>query len=649
MSKTSALERVKQALRQAGSKNQNGDDWTCPSHDDGSASLTVKYGKKPGKIVLKCGKCSTPNVLEAIGLDHAALFFDPDHEFAKPVGEWVEYVYTNEEGDNLFRVRRRRLSNGKKETKQDRYTGRGWAGSLGDARRVLYQLPALRTAIGKGWGIHLTEGESDAEALNDYFKSNKIKARATCHPMGAGKWRPEYAEMLAGAASVVVWADRDAPGYRCCLQRLTSVRGAGLQARAVFPVPDDDKADARDHLAAGHSVDDAKPVTMAELEELTAEAAEHLVSEQEQRAYERLHAEHRAKVRFQADLVEQRNAQNSRSRHMSGESFFLDIPEKPPTLWGLGNQILWIDGEPLMIAGDDGTGKSTLAHQLIACRLGIRSKLLGFSVEPADGRIVYLAMDRPEQARRAGARLFPKDFREEHRKDLRDRLAVWQGPLPVDVLRSPVALADWIRQQFGSDVSEVHADSLKDISSRLSDDAVGSGINSAIQELIARGINWVGLHHQRKANGENKKPDSLADIYGSRWLVAGHGSVLMLVRPGDDNKDVIEIRQLKEPMDKLRPMLAKHDRVNGRTSVIKEVDDVEGVLQERGEEGATIGEVAAALYGKEMAQVSQAEKKAAERKLNGLVFGEKAKKQAAQRGGEGGSKPARYFIADGPA
>lgn len=643
MKGTAALDRVRQALREAGSTSADGEEWRCPNHDDESASLTVKLGDEPGKVVLRCGAgCQTKVILGRLGLKWADLFEPGVRIEDKPLKR-ERYVYTDEDGEPLFRVTKVLHESGKKDFFQQGADGRGgWRkgkGAMKAVRLVLWKLPEVEAAIASGKVIHSTEGEKDTQALID---AGEV---ATCHPMGAGKWHPRYTEALEGAAEVVVWADRDAAGYRCAAQRLSALQKAGIPARAVLPIPEGKGADAFDHLAAGHTVKAAKPISLVELEALTAEAAELVVSEREQQAYERLHAEHRAKLRFQADLVEQRNAQNPRSRHTNGASFFLDIPDMPPTLWGLGNEILWIDGEPLMICGDDGTGKSTLAHQLIACRLGLRKKLLGFNVEPAEGRVVYLAMDRPEQARRAGARLFPKDMHGEFRKDLNERLGVWQGPLPVDVLQSPVVLADWIQQEFGSDVSDVHADSIKDISSRLSDDAVGSGINSAIQELIARGINWVGLHHQRKANGENRKPTSLADVYGSRWLTAGQGSVLMLVRPGEDNKDIIEINQLKEPMDKVRPILAKHDRVNGRTSVIKEVDDVEGFLQECGEAGATILEVAAVLFGKGKTEVSQAEKKVAERKLNGLAYGERATKQAAQRGGEGGTKPARYFSA----
>jgi hypothetical protein len=388
MSSTSALDRVKQALRQAGSQNQNGDDWTCPSHDDGSASLTVKYGKKPGRIVLKCGKCRADKVLEAIGLDESALFFDPDHEFVKPVGDWIDYVYTDEEGDNLFRVRRRPLANGKKETRQGSYTGRGWSGNLGDARRVLYQLPALQEAISKGWEIHLAEGESDAEALNDYFKSNKIKARATCHPMGAGKWQPQYTQTLAGAAAIVVWGDRDTPGYRCAAQRLSALQKAGIRARAALPIPDGKGADASDHLAAGYSPAEAKPVDEDELgrlaQETSAAADRAVLDEATAREAERLRVR-RAATRL-VDAEEAAAHVVVLPRQTLREALASPRPEESPVRVEGLHRI----GYNSTITAKFKTGKTTLGGNLLRSLADGDPFLDKFEVTPPDGLIGLL-------------------------------------------------------------------------------------------------------------------------------------------------------------------------------------------------------------------------------------------------------------------
>lgn len=297
------------------------------------------------------------------------------------------------------------------------------------------------------------------------------------------------------------------------------------------------------------------------------------LEEQVNRELLRLHARDKAAFIYGEA---KRQTSTSRSRQHDGASFFLDLPATPPALWGKGSEILWADGEPLMIAGDDGTGKTTIVHQLMAARMGLFDELLGQPVARTSGKVLYLAMDRPEQARRAGTRVF------QHLDPvvLKEGLATWNGPLPVDILKSPSALADWIAEEFGTGISEVYADSMKDMAAKISDDGVGAGINSAIQEVIARGINWVGLHHNKKAQSDNRAPNTLADLYGSRWLTAGHGSVLFIERPKDQaDNDVIMVRQLKEPMDKMKPLLAKHDRPAGRTNFIMAVSAVAQQVQ----------------------------------------------------------------------
>ncbi len=375
------------------------------------------------------------------------------------------------------------------------------------------------------------------------------------------------------------------------------------------------------------------------LQESDAVALDRAVEE----AVRRLHVQDAARRTFQAQRIAELHARSKHARKMTGSEFFLDLPDDSPVVWGDGKRILWIDGEPLLICGDDGTGKSTIDHQLIAARLGFRGDLLGYTVAQAEGTVLYLAMDRPEQARRAGSRLFPESVEIDFRSNLADKLAVWRGPLPVDVLAGPEVLADWIQSEFGS-VVEVHADSLKDLAMNLSDDRVGGGINLAIQEVVSRGINWVGLHHQRKAGADNRFPDSLSDVYGSRWLTAGQGSVLMLVKAGKSDKDQVEMRQLKEPADRVPALLLEHDRSRGRTRVVEASQDPEQILRAAVEDGATALEVAAAMYAKDRGDVTAAEKKKADRLLARLIRNEEVTKRVGRKGGGGGTEPDRFHL-----
>jgi hypothetical protein len=46
---------------------------------------------------------------------------------------------------------------------------------------------------------------------------------------------------------------------------------------------------------------------------------------------------------------------------VDGARFILDQPSTIPAVWGEGAQVLWAEGEALMIAGGQGLGKTTLA------------------------------------------------------------------------------------------------------------------------------------------------------------------------------------------------------------------------------------------------------------------------------------------------
>ncbi len=69
----SALNRVRDALSNAGSKTKNGRDWTCPAHDDRNPSLSLSEGE--GRVLLYChAGCSTEEITKTIGLDMRDLF-----------------------------------------------------------------------------------------------------------------------------------------------------------------------------------------------------------------------------------------------------------------------------------------------------------------------------------------------------------------------------------------------------------------------------------------------------------------------------------------------------------------------------------------------------------------------------------------------
>lgn len=248
---------------------------------------------------------------------------------------------------------------------------------------------------------------------------------------------------------------------------------------------------------------------------------------------------------------------------VDGWSFIHDLPAETPAVWGAGQQILWAEGEGTLIAGPEGVGKTTLAQQLVLGLCGYRRDLLGLPVKPLDGPVLYLALDRPRQIARSMARMV-KDG--QNYDGLAERLMVWQGPLPFDLIEDPRKLVDWAMTEFPAVPAAIVVDSYKDLASDLSAEATGWAINHAMQECLAEKIEWIGLHHQRKAQDKNRKPNALADVYGSRWLTAGTGSVVALW--GEAGDATVEVRHLKQPAGKIGPLAVAHDHACGNTTVL---------------------------------------------------------------------------------
>lgn len=314
---------------------------------------------------------------------------------------------------------------------------------------------------------------------------------------------------------------------------------------------------------------------------------------------------------------------------VDGAAFALDAPSHIPPIWGSHQEVLWSQGEPLMICGPQGVGKSTLAQRLILARLGIGDlNVLGRVVTPDPGRAVLLiAADRPNQIARSLRRMVT----EHDRRALAD-LVVWRGPLPFDITTDTDRLLAMAQEV---NAGTVVIDSLKDVALPLTEDRVGASVNIAIQKVIAAGIELVDTHHQRKATGENKKPNALADVYGSTWLTSGHGSVVLLWgEPGDP---IVELIHLKQPGDTVGPLELVHDHLTGAIRA-HERATITQILTDAGR-GITVADAAIRMWGPGATR-SQTEK--TRRKLDGAV---KAG-HATRIDGAGQKDPAIYTVID---
>jgi len=213
-------------------------------------------------------------------------------------------------------------------------------------------------------------------------------------------------------------------------------------------------------------------------------------------------------------------------------------------------------------------------------------KLLDYPITAGEGRVLYLAMDRPKQV----ARSFRRMVGEAMRHELNERLIVWKGPPPQDLAKYPSLLARLCDQ---AEADTVILDSIKDAALKLSDDDVGAAYNRARQTALRDGVQVAELHHLRKAlAGAKAEKPTIDDVYGSTWITAGAGSVILLNgSPGDP---IVSLHHLKQPVAEVGPLKIIHDRQAGLSSVWHSIDLV--LLAGSKSAGITAKEAAELLY-----------------------------------------------------
>jgi 5S rRNA maturation endonuclease (ribonuclease M5)/KaiC/GvpD/RAD55 family RecA-like ATPase len=213
----------------------------CPGHDDHHPSLDVCEGDNGHPVVFcRSHECRFEDICAAIGWRA-----DQGSDEWTPHGPAVAvYDYVDEAGVLLSQVCRT-ADKQFPQRRPDPTSRSGWRWSLDGVRRVLYRLPRVLEAVERGETIYIAEGEKDVEVLE------RRGVTATCNPMGAGKWRSEYADTLAGARLVVVFADDDDEGREHAAKVARSLAGRVGEVKLVELWPaGQTKRDVTDWIAA---------------------------------------------------------------------------------------------------------------------------------------------------------------------------------------------------------------------------------------------------------------------------------------------------------------------------------------------------------------------------------------------------------------
>jgi hypothetical protein len=592
----------------------NGTQWSarCPAHEDRDPSLSIGVGEGD-RVLLSChAGCTLDEILAALGLKVTDLFSENGngHNGDAPPRVVARYPYTDENGEVLFHVHR----TDPKDFYQVPANGRRGKGAMDGVRRVLYRLPEVIAAVDEGRRVFIPEGEKDVDAL---VRAGEV---GTCNPGGAGKWSkvPDAPEILTGARVVIV-RDNDAAGLAHAKDVARSLIGKAASLMIMKPAHGKDVAE---HLGFGLTVDEL--VAVAQYPPSSLFGPEMTVDD--------WLAGEESQPESEGDGAQERITPYDFGRLRPGGDWIIDAPKTVPAVWGRDDEVLWSEGEPMMLCGPPGVGKTTIEGQVIYAQLGLLDGVLGLPVVRAE-RILILAMDRPQQIRRSLNRLARPEWRDE----LNERVVIWPGPPPADMAKDELLLIDMAR---AAKADAVWLDSVKDAAIGLSDDAVGAAVNRAVQRVVADDIQIAVTHHQRKTGRDGGKPQKLEDVYGSVWLTGGMGSVVLLW--GEAGAPVVELLHLKQPAGEVGPLTLIHHHLEGTTSVDRGPSDPLHVLAMR-PNGITADELAR-LDHPTANEISKAMREKARRKLDALERKGMVRKVAGGRGGSDDRNPSRYFL-----
>ena len=208
-----------------------------PTHGKGNGdrnpSLSINMNED-GKPLFHChGGCSQEEVFSTIrALNLLPELMERADPLAniKPLPKFEfeqEWLYQDEDRTTVFIKQRLKVGESGKTYRLYKVDPDGRKhSSLGDARIVPYNLPALLDAKTAGRNIFLVEGETAADAITS------IGMIATTAHTGAGSWPQAITEYFAGA-QVIILPDNDVPGWQYAHKAATAILPIAKSVKVV--------------------------------------------------------------------------------------------------------------------------------------------------------------------------------------------------------------------------------------------------------------------------------------------------------------------------------------------------------------------------------------------------------------------------------
>jgi len=232
---------------------KSGDCWTAscpaPGHSTPAQHLTLKDVGDKALATCQGGRHTYQDICQALGFD--SLTYSPNGNGPESEKQKIlvaTFSYEYEKGREAYQMRRFDLGNGSKTFEAWHKKDGNYVSGMGEYKNkpILYHSPEIVDWIAIGKRIYIPEGE---------LKADRIISKggaATTSPFGAGrnKWRPKYAETLAGAEAVTL-PDNDKPGRDFVQDKAASLYGIAKSVKVLELSGLPEKGDIIDWFNAG--------------------------------------------------------------------------------------------------------------------------------------------------------------------------------------------------------------------------------------------------------------------------------------------------------------------------------------------------------------------------------------------------------------
>jgi len=189
-----------------------------------------------------------------------------------------------------------------------------------------------------------------------------------------------------------------------------------------------------------------------------------------------------------------------------------------------------------MVAGKPGVGKTQWSIQLaIAAALGI--DFLGWRVvRPL--KVAFLSLEMSHSALKRFLSTISTGYEDEQRSILQDNFTV--VPLGESLILSSKPALNFFESLLNDIQPDlIIIDSYNKLLKKFDDETVLELNRTLIRIRKKYGTAFWFIHHNRKENGDNRKPTELDDVYGSVYITSEQSCVIVLWRDKNGDKNII--------------------------------------------------------------------------------------------------------------